>query len=142
MLQFSNQVYLKMNKHRQQVFWQIFLPIFLIIGMVFSLIYFIFGKNLISGFDLRIWSDISLIFILLPFMFSSVISLGFVILGIFLISKNQSAICAVFSKFNDIATKFSIITSKFTNSISQPIIQVESIIDHFLPQKKENNKNE
>lgn len=130
-----------MNKHNQQIFWQIFFPMILITGIFAFFTYSFFGKTVLNEPNLRIWSDISLLIILLPLFFSFVISFTLLFLIIYLISRYQSAIGSFFSNISDISTITTYWASKFTNYLTRPLIQVESIISQLLPHKKEKNKN-
>jgi len=131
-----------MNKHNQQIFWQIFFPMILITGIFAFFTYSFFGKTLLNEPDLRIWSDISLLIILLPLLFSFVLTFTLLFLIIFLLSRFQSAIGSFLSNIGDISTIVSYWASKFTNYLTHPLIQVESIISQLLPQKKDKYKNE
>ena len=93
-----------MNKHKQQIFWQIFFPMLLITGFFAFITYSFFGNTLIGKPDLRIWSDISLLIILLPLFFSFVITFILLFLVIYLVSRYHSAIGSFFSNIIDIST--------------------------------------
>ncbi len=126
-----------MNKHKQQTFWQIYFPLFLVVGIPVFLIILFLGKSTFNRPDLRIWSDISLLIILLPLLFFLIFSFIFLFLLIFIISRYQSALGKLFSNISDISIVVAHKTSNFMNKITQPLIKVESIISQLLPQKKE-----
>ena len=130
-----------MNKHNQQIFWQIFFPMIVIIGIFAFFTYSFFGNTLLSELDLRIWSDISLLIILLPLFITFIFAFILLFIIIFLLSRYQSSIGAFISNISDISTIASYWVSKFTNYLTHPLIQVESIISQLLPQKKDKNKN-
>ena len=129
-----------MNKHNQQRFWQIFFPMILITGIFAFLTYSFFGRTLLSEPDLRIWSDISLLVILLPLFLTFVFSFIFLFIIIYLISRYQSAIGAFLSNISDISTITTHWATKYTNYLIHPLIQIESFISQLLPQKKDKNK--
>lgn len=130
-----------MNKHNQQIFWQIFFPMTLITGIFAFFVYSFFGKTPLSEFNLRIWADISLLFILLPLFITFVLIFVFLLLIIYLFFRYQSAIGAFFSNINDISTITTHWASKYTNYLTYPLIQVESVISQLFPQKKDKTKN-
>ena len=125
-----------MTKHKQQIFWQIYFPMLLIMGLFAFFTYSFFGKTLITEPDLRVWSDISLLIILLPLYFLIVFTFILLLIFIYLVSRYQSAIGEFFSYISDISIIISHWASKFTNYLTLPFIQVESIISQLLPQKK------
>jgi hypothetical protein len=126
-----------MNKHKQQIFWQIYLPMLLVVGLFAFLIYSSLVKTLIAGMYLRIWADISLIFILLPFFLFFVLIFCFLFLVIYFLNRNQPSLRAFLSNISDLTTIFSHSISKFTSYFSQPVIQVESIFSQLFPHKKD-----
>jgi len=130
-----------MIKHKQQIFWQIYFPMLLIFGLFAFFTYSFFGKTLLSDPGLRIWSDIFLLIILLPLFFLFIFTFIFLFLIIYLISKSHSAIGAFLSNISEISIVISHWSLIFTKSLTQPLIQIESIISQMLPQKKENDKN-
>jgi hypothetical protein len=98
--------------------------------------YSFFGNTILGELDLRIWSDISLLVITLPLLFSFVFSFIFLFLIIYIISRYRSAISAVLLNIGGISATISHWTSKITNYFTYPIIQIESVISQFLSHKK------
>jgi hypothetical protein len=129
-----------MKNHKQQIIWQIYFPMLLIAGLFAFLTYSFFGKSLLGGLDLRIWSDISLIIILMPLFFSFIVTFIFLFFCIYLIYRYHSTVGALFSKLSNISIGVSSGAANFTNKLTQPIIQVEAFISQMLPQEKENDK--
>jgi len=128
-----------MNKHKQQAFWQIFFPMILITGGFAFFPFSFFGKTLLSELNLRIWSDISLLLIMLPLFLTFVLIFVILFLIIYLLSRCQSAIGDFLSYINDISTITTHWASKLTNYLTHPLIQIESFISQLLPHKKDKN---
>lgn len=130
-----------MNKHKQQTFWQIFFPMIIFTGVFAFFAYSFFGKTLFGELNLRIWSDISLVFIMLPLFLTFLLIFIFLFLIIYLLSRFQPAIGAFLSYISDISTIATYWASKLTNYLTLPLIQIESFISQLIPQKKDKNKN-
>jgi len=130
-----------MTKHKQQTFWQIYIPMLLVMGFFAYITYSFFGNTLLRDPNLRIWSDISLLIILLPLFFSFVVAFILLFVIIFLLSKYQWKIGAFLSNIADLSTISSHWATKFTNFLTHPLILVESIISQMLPHKKDKDKN-
>jgi hypothetical protein len=128
-----------MNKHKQQAFWQIFFPMILITGGFAFFPFSFFGKTLLSELNPRIWSDISLLYIILPLFLAFVLLFIILFLIIYLLSRCQLAIGAFLSNINDISTITTHWASKLTNYLTHPLIQIEAFISQLLPQKKDKN---
>ena len=125
-----------MNKHKKQIFWQIYLPMVVIIGLLVFFTFSFFGKTMLGEMDLRIWSDISLLVITLPLLFICVVFFIHLILIIYLISRYRSTVSYILLYIGDILIITSHWTSKITGFLSSPIIQIESFISQILPHRR------
>jgi hypothetical protein len=128
--------FMNTNNHKRQIFWQIYFPMLLIFGVLAFFSYSFFGKTILGELDLRIWSDISLLVIALPLLFFFVFTFIFLFLIIYIISRYRSAISTVFLNIGNISTTISQWTSKITNFITHPVIQIESFVSQLLSHKK------
>jgi hypothetical protein len=124
------------NKHRQQIFWQIYFPLFLFLGILAFFSYSFYGNTILGELDLRIWADLSVLVLTLPLFFSFFIAFIFLFFVIYLISRFRPLISNVFLDLDNIAILISHWTSKFTNYLTHPVIQIESFISQLLPHKK------
>jgi hypothetical protein len=115
------------NHHtKNQVFLQIILPMIFFFLIVSVSSFFLF-TNLSSGkMDFRIWSDISILIIVLPVILIFVFTLLLIALLIFLISIFQPKLNNALLKITSFMKTFTFWTIKLSNLILQPMIRIES----------------
>jgi hypothetical protein len=120
------------NRIKNQVFSQIIFPMICFILIVVASSYFLF-INLFSGkMDFRVWSDISVLVVILPVILSFVFTFIFIAGLIYVISLFQPKLNNALIKVNSIVKSISFWTIKSTDLISQPVIHLETFISQIF----------
>jgi len=110
-----------------QKFWQVFFPFIVTAMIVIFAGYYLFSNIRSENLNLRIWSDISTIFILLPIFFLVLIDISLVIILIGLVHKSRKAFDQNIGKIKTAAIKSNNILTKITGFLAHPWIALESL---------------
>jgi ABC-type Fe3+ transport system permease subunit len=76
------------GEHSRQTFWQIYLPLALVGIAALACIFFLLKSSQVGTADLRVWADISVIFMILPAFFLILLWLILNLVGSFAVQKN------------------------------------------------------
>lgn len=128
-----------MNKsqHRKQIFWQVYFPLLILFGCVFLIGYFLFGKSGSGSLNIRIWSDISILIILLPVIISFIFTFICIYFLIYGISRIYPVVGNLLQKLNLLSFNILNVSKKVMGTFIHPIIGVESLFSQFIFRKKE-----
>ena len=117
---------------RNQAFSQIIFPMICIVLVVVASTYFLFINLSAGKMDYRVWSDISILLIILPVILSFVFSFIFIAGLIFIISIFQPKLDNALLKVNSIIKSISFWTIKGAGLISRPMIHLESFFTQIF----------
>lgn len=115
------------TQKRNRKFWQVFFPFIVSVMIVIFAGYYLFSNIRSGNLNLRIWSDISAIIILLPVFFLVLIDISLIIILIGLVHQLRKAFDQNIGKIKTAAIKSNKILTKITGFLARPWIALESL---------------
>lgn len=115
------------QRHYRQIFWQIYLPICVLVLAAMFVLFFLTRAIRQAEVDLRVWADISLVFMVLPLMMLFIIKLGILIALVVLLGRAGEPIQRTLRKLNDITHKSSRILMKVLGIFNHGVIKAATI---------------
>lgn len=126
----------KMNsKTQNQKFWQIIIPFFsfFILTSIFG--YTLLGRIFKGEYDLRMWSDISVVVFFLPVIGLFCIGFFGIIFMIMLANKSQKGFKRNIPKLRNVGGNILYIFKKLAELSIQPFLFVEFVFGQFIKNK-------
>lgn len=126
-------------KNRYQITSQIFFPFLFLLIIIGICAYFLFSGIALEKLNGRVWADISILVILLPFMMMFPILLAILVINIFFLSLIREKIENLFLKIHPLVQKVSKFNANLLGALTKPIILVNSwcsILANFLGKKE------
>ncbi|MDP2966158.1 MAG: hypothetical protein Q8N39_09015 [Pelolinea sp.] len=125
------------KKHQKQIIGQVYLPMIFIVLVLAVSSFFLFGKLSDGEMDYRIWSDISILVITLPFILSFLFIFLLFSIVIYLISRLKVKFKKASLNLNSISAPIFHWIINLSRLITQPVIHLESFITQLSLTKKE-----
>jgi hypothetical protein len=125
------------QKHRREVFWQIALP--LILGLLLLITGCVLPVLVVvSGNDVRVWADISLIWLILPVLILAVIPLAILVAIIYGLTRILNILPGLMNRVQKLFGEINVRVSRASNSAVDPILRFHSftarirVLRHFV----------
>ena len=112
--------------HKRQVFWQILLPIILAAAVIVSIVVLAAVSTQGGGETVAVWSDVSLIFMLIPLTFGIFIFLALIVAIIYGIQRLTN-ILPVYARIVQLhAERLTLVFKQWANKAADPAITANS----------------
>ena len=130
------------TQHRRQMFWQVFFP--LGVGVILMLVACVLPVAAVAqGGEVRKWADISLMWILLPAMFFSLIPLALVAGSVFGLFKLFERLPGWMFRVQEVFNQVRKLVRQYADKTVEPVIRVQSFnarIQAVMPKRKVSSK--
>ena len=130
------------EQHRRQMFWQVFFP--LGVGVILMLVACVLPVAAVAqGGEVRKWADISLMWILLPAMFFSLIPLALVSVSVYGLFKLFLRLPGWMFRVQEVFKQIRTLVQQYADKAVEPVIQVQSFnarIQAAMPKRKASSK--
>jgi hypothetical protein len=126
------------QQHRRQMFWQVILP--LAMGAILLVGTCVLPVAVVAqGGEVRKWADISLIWIILPAMFFSLIPLGLLAGSVYGLVQLFRVLPGWMFRLQGVFEKVRRIVDQYADKAVEPVLQVQSLkarIQAVMPKRK------
>jgi hypothetical protein len=119
------------STHHIQTFWQIFFPLLVALGGIFTAVFFLFWNGPQGSVDLRIWSDISVMLIILPLFLVLFIILVILLISTAVVSRVSDPLKNLFLKLNQISSLLLKVCHSISKVILDLMVKIESLTSIF-----------